>query len=350
MCRLIASLLGTKRCEVSAVVSYEGALTESLRATGANVYCPQRTLTGGELDGAAYLDEVLRRCAPDIVHFNAIEPTSLMLPPILRGVPVVQHVRVAEVAGLGRRLNYTDALVAVSEFVGRELRKLDVPRDLIAVIHNGVDCGFFTSTAADRHTARQKLGIGAGEFVVLTVARFTPSKRLDVVLEAARKVADTIPCFRLIVVGEPVGEHEHYQALITLIERLRIGRYVTFIPFTTDIRALHSAADALLLPSERDPLPRAVLEAMAMSVVPVVADSGGCPEIVHHDLTGVVVKPGSVTGFANAVVGLALDPTSRLRLAARARDHVVGHFSIQAHAERMVALFRRVLHERSGSW
>ena len=69
-----------------------------------------------------------------------------------------------------------------------------------------------------------------------------------------------------------------------------------FLHAVEDMRALYAAADAFVLASVRDPLPNAVLEAMASQTPVIAAASGGIPEMID-DSTGTLVESGLGRGF-----------------------------------------------------
>ena len=63
-----------------------------------------------------------------------------------------------------------------------------------------------------------------------------------------------------------------------------------------------------------------MLDAMALGVPPVAFAVGGIPEVVEHDISGLLVPPGDLAAFARAVEKLIDDEAARARLAAAARS------------------------------
>jgi glycosyltransferase involved in cell wall biosynthesis len=89
------------------------------------------------------------------------------------------------------------------------------------------------------------------------------------------------------------------------------------------VPALLGAADLFVLPSRREGLPIALLEAMEAGLAIVATPVGGIPEALAHGEAGVLVPAGDARALADALAALARDPARRRALseAARARAH-----------------------------
>jgi len=91
--------------------------------------------------------------------------------------------------------------------------------------------------------------------------------------------------------------------------------------------------DVAVVPSVYpDPLPRSVLEAMALAKPVVAFDVGGIGEMISDGVTGSLVRAGDPTALARAMDELARDASKRDRMGAAARAHVAAHHSARAHA------------------
>jgi glycosyltransferase involved in cell wall biosynthesis len=77
---------------------------------------------------------------------------------------------------------------------------------------------------------------------------------------------------------------------------------------------------------------------MAAGKAVIATDVGGAQEVLTHQVTGILIPPGSYPAIAAAIVDLLEHPHKRAALAQAARDHVVQAFGV----ERMVEGYRRV--------
>ncbi len=332
------------RFEPVFLVGAEGVLTRRLREAGARVISPG-TFTGDTAEDSFYLGDVIRRTRPHVLHVNAPSGPVPMLAPVFWGTPVVTHLRTADTGGYEAQLKASDAIIAVSDFVRREALRLEIPEGRVHLVYNGVDTEAFRPNALGRLALRKKFGIPEGAKVTVMIARFVPSKRHDVVLEAARLAKRRVPNLFLVLNGEVFGESPAYDSARAFIAAHRMGNWVRIIPFLEDIREIHSVADLLVLCSEREPLARCVIEAMSMEVPVIVTNSGGLPEAVHHCETGFVVPAGDAPALADQISNALAAPDLCRRVARAASRHVEQHFDAALSAQRVMRVYDKVLSE-----
>jgi glycosyltransferase involved in cell wall biosynthesis len=184
---------------------------------------------------------------------------------------------------------------------------------------------------AERASMRGQLGIREDAFVVLYAGQLEERKRP---LVAAQAVAALRAPAVLLVAGEgPL--------------RPRLERFpdetVRVLGFRDDVAALLAASDVFVMPSEREGLSLAVLEAMGRGTAVVVSDGAGNPEAVGD--AGVVVPVGDVDALAQALRRMAADADVRSRLGAAGRARVREHYT----AERWLADMEEVFEEAIGT-
>jgi glycosyltransferase involved in cell wall biosynthesis len=87
------------------------------------------------------------------------------------------------------------------------------------------------------------------------------------------------------------------------------------------LRALYSAADALILPSRQDNLPNIAVEAQACGTPVVAFDIGGLPDVIEHQCTGYLAKPFEAEALAKGIIWALHQRASGLsRTQARSRS------------------------------
>ena len=121
----------------------------------------------------------------------------------------------------------------------------------------------------------------------------------------------------------------------------RSGPAVRPLGHRADPERLLTAADVLLLPSSREGLAMAALEAMAHGVATVVSDGPGNPEAVGH--AGVVAPVGDVAAWTDVLVELAGDRDERARLGRAARARVAAEFGVERFRAGVAAAYDAAL-------
>lgn len=154
--------------------------------------------------------------------------------------------------------------------------------------------------------------------------------------------AVSLPGFRLTLVGDPTTGAE----LRARVAGQSLAVQLEFRGYRTDVSAELARLDVLaylLNPLHYGTTENALLEAMAMGVVPVVLDNPAERCLVRHGETGLVV--GDPAAFAEALAYLADHPAERRRLSARASRETRFRFSIERTADGLEAHYRAVLAE-----
>jgi glycosyltransferase involved in cell wall biosynthesis len=150
-----------------------------------------------------------------------------------------------------------------------------------------------------------------------------------------------------VVVGGPIYETDGHAGYAEGLHRrtgaLGLADRVTFLGARTDVPEILASLDVLVhCPTAPEPLGRVLAEAMAVGRPVVAARSGGIPEVVEEGVTGFLVEPGDVAGFASAVVRLLEDPALRERLGSSGRRRAEARFGVEAHVSAVLDAYRAV--------
>lgn len=260
-----------------------------------------------------WLHRVLQEEAADIVHVHTYASHILGVRAALRrGLPVlrtehgVAHYDDPSCALYrGWALRNTDALVAVSDYVGRFVAaRAAFARDRITVVRNGVDAAYFAPSRAS----------SGGPFRFAVVCRLEAWKRVDLAIRGVARV----PGVRLTIAGSGGEEGKLHR----LARKLGVADRVAFLGWQADPRPAIAGCQAAVNCSRNEPLGLSVLEAMAMQRPVVAVAAGGVPEIVRHGETGWLVPDGSADALALGLAEASADPGKAAAFGAAARRFV----------------------------
>jgi len=283
----------------------------------------------------------LREERYDAVHAHWLVPSAALVAGIVRahqtpfvvslhGSDVFLCERFGAARTLARRaLAAAGAVTACSADLHRRALVLGARSDRTRTVPYGVDVERFAPQRADR-TLRSRWDVPPGATMVVAVGRLVEKKGFTHLVEAARRVEEV----HVIV----AGEGDLRSALEKEAERAggRV-RFVGALGRDQVARAL-AAADVVAVPSivdtagNVDGLPNTVLEALASGRAVVASHVAGIPEVVEHDVTGVLVPAGNVDALAGALQRLAREPATRERLGRAARERAVARLGWEATA------------------
>ena len=170
-----------------------------------------------------------------------------------------------------------------------------------------------------------------GKFTVLSVCRFYPRKRLDVLLQATALLRDRLPQLEIRIVGH--GPEYRTPSAVCLRSCVS-NRSFTGSAMSALIRwpSEYNRCDLFCLPSAQEGFGIVFLEAMAAGKPIVAARAAAVPEVVR---SGILVEPGHPEALAEAILSLYHDPEQRKSLgAAGLRD--VEQFEMRRIATRFI--------------
>ena len=304
-----------------------------------------------ELCAVAAIRSLYRRERPDIAHHVAMKPVlEGSLAARLAGVPAV----VNALTGLGYLFIGRDGPARVLGPLARLGLKLLLarganwrvvtqnPDDLEALVARGI---------VRRESAVLIPGSGvdlarfapssepAGAPAAALVGRMLWDKGVGELAEAARLLKARGVALRIRLAGPEDPENPAAIPRATLDGWVREGA-VEWLGQVQDVASLWRDTAIAVLPSYREGLPKALLEAAAAGRPMVAADVPGCREIVRHGETGLLVPPRDAAALADALERLAGDPALRQRLGAAARKLAERRFGEAAIAAATVDLYR----------
>ncbi|MDD5750774.1 MAG: glycosyltransferase family 4 protein [Candidatus Pacebacteria bacterium] len=215
---------------------------------------------------------------------------------------------------------WKDAFIVLSE---RDLkagvRKKIAPENKFIKIHNGLDIESLQFLPKEQ--AREvilKNFCDENKIIIGTLANLYATKGLPYLIKAARIIAKERPEVGFVV----IGEGPERKALEKLTARLGL-RQTFFLTGTIPSAARYLAAfDIFVLPSIKEGLPYAVLEAMAAGLPIVATYVGGVPELIENDKSGLLVEPRNPAALARALGQLLGNPAQQKNLAHAARQRV----------------------------
>jgi glycosyltransferase involved in cell wall biosynthesis len=178
---------------------------------------------------------------------------------------------------------------------------------------------------------------------LLTVARLTKQKRVDVLLRAVALAVGDVADLRLVI----VGDGPERARLEGLAKDLHIGDRVRFTgslqPFSVELCSEYQRATAFAMVSVGEGLANVFIEAGAFGLPSLGSNSGGTPEIVTDNVTGYLVRPDDPQSTATRIIALMNDSEMQHSMGTAARLWVEREFGLATLGERSLAVITAVM-------
>jgi len=227
------------------------------------------------------------------------------------------------------------SVIAISDFVKRQLVNGGLPEGKIVVRYLGVDTERFRPDPDARREWAQRFSIPPDELILSTVSYLRPFKNPQVLIQACHELAKRQVKARLFV----AGDGDMLPGLKSLSERLGVADRVHWLGNVADPKTLLQASDIFLLASVGEAFGLVLAEAMACGVPIVGTRSGSLTEVVEHGRTGLLSAPLDAVALADSVESLAKDGRLRKEMGTRAIEHVRRNFTVDLAVERTIHIY-----------
>ncbi|MEW6620697.1 MAG: GT4 family glycosyltransferase PelF [bacterium] len=265
----------------------------------------------------------------------------------LAGVPIVIHqehgtvidvVKSKKIRFWAQRFifNFVDQITTVSESLRKlMIDSLGINEKKIITILNGVDLDRFKNNI-NKNEERKKLGLSVDEPVIGTIGRFVPVKDHKTLLFSMLDIKNEVPGIKLLLIGDGPLKNE----LEALVKKLGLSENVLMPGERGDIPQLLKTMDVFILPSLFEAMSRTILEAFASEIPVVTTNVGGNPEVITHNLNGLLVPPQNPKALAGAIISLLKDKNKAFRFGVAGKKLVEEKFSLQRMVEDDEKLFK----------
>lgn len=335
---------------------------------------PKRPLFSLPIYYLAYILQIardLRQQQCDIVHIMNFSQFAPIIRAFNPDVKIVLHMHCEWLTQLdptmiAQRLKHVDSIIGCTDFIINKIRnRFPQMADRCHTVFNGVDPQKFAA-AQNQNGSKKRL---------LYVGRVSPEKGIHIFLEAFSKVAQQFPETELQIIGPPgqapfefiilLNQEDPQVSSLTsfyqghlknsrqnYLEQLQqqipatLKKQINFLgPISHSHLPQHyRQADVLIFPSVWDePFGIPLVEAMACQIPVIATQSGGMPEIVQHQQTGLLVERGNASDLAQAIIQLLKDDDLRRRMGQAGYKRVEQHFLWKHIAETLLTEYRRIL-------
>ncbi|MFH1380229.1 MAG: glycosyltransferase family 4 protein [bacterium] len=218
-------------------------------------------------------------------------------------------------------LSRTHRIIAPSRFIQKAYEKIfpQFNKKMISLIPQGIDASAFTYLPEPPADTLIKIAV---------VARLDPVKGHRFLIEAMASVVSAYPRVKLLVIGKE--EQVTIETLRAYAQSLGIQHNVDFLGYSHSVKLeMQNCHIGVISSISSEAVSRAVLEWMASGRAVVATCVGGIPDIISHELTGLLVEPARPLEMAQAIKRLIRDSHLRTTLGKYARKSIETTFSLK---------------------
>lgn len=308
----------------------------------------------------AWLIRYFRRHRFDVVHTHT--PKAGLIGPMaarLAGVPLVVHTvhgflfhsqtpwanRCVGWLAEKWTASWVDSLLFQSrEDYGNAARLHILDAERCRYVGNGVNVDRYRRRYGPGERARRRaaFGIGPTDFVIGYVGRLVREKGVLDLLGAFEEISRVYPEARLLVFGVLEVASQKDSLTARDLDDWRRRMPVTFAGYRADVDQLYPLLDLFVLPSYREGLPRALVEACIAGVPVIATRIRGNSEVVQDGATGLLYAPGDVAELARKLETVLTGRAAAEKRAEAARIFAATHFDERLVLERIAQAYEEL--------
>ena len=177
---------------------------------------------------------------------------------------------------------------------------------------------------------------------VLFPSRLINEKGVRELLQACRALWDRGVSLELLVAGA-LDDGNRSSLTPAELAELRAEPRIRCLGHVSDMRGLYASSDLVVLPSWREGLSRALIEAAAMERPIITTDVPGCRDVIDHGHSGLLVPLKNADALRLAIALLIEQPDLARQFGLAARRKVVQEFAVSLVNERTLATYKRLV-------
>ena len=220
--------------------------------------------------------------------------------------------------------------IVISEYMRRNFIARGVDGTRTQILYNPLDLDYFKPDAQLRLSSRAQFGYAEDDIVVGFIGAMHPDKGMLPLCDALNQAMAVNPKIKAIWVGDGLA----VQDLKAKIQNGGFSEHHLWHTWSKDVRPYYAAMDLLAVPTiGNEAFGRVSIEAQASEVAVLCSDRGGLPETLEADVTGLLLAPGDISAWRDAILRLAGDEHLRIQMQNKGRERVARIFSTPAIAQ-----------------
>lgn len=236
--------------------------------------------------------------------------------------------------------HYTDAIITINKEDYKNVQKFRLRKNgnVYYVPGVGIDINKIKKEREKREELLKHIDANNKDILVISVGELNRNKNNRVIIEALGKLRDKRIHYILCGTGEKKEE------LISLSKQFNIENNVHFLGYRSDIYELLKSCDIFVMPSYREGLSRALMEAMSAGMPCIVSKIRGNVDLIEEGKGGFLINPNDIDGFSKAIVNVIDNKELKCEMGVYNLKKI-REFDVENIKEEMKKIYKKVLIE-----
>jgi phosphatidylinositol alpha-1,6-mannosyltransferase len=245
---------------------------------------------------------------------------------------------------------YASKIFCISAFTRKKLINLGINPNKLPIIHPAIDPTKFFPEQKASQKIKAELNL-KNKKIILTLSRLVERKGIDKVIESMPIVLKEVPEAVYLIVGS--GPFESH--LKNMVKKHNLQKKIIFVGAVHDDDKInyYNACDVFIMPSREledgrvEGFGIVFLEANACNKPVIGSFSGGIPDAIANNKTGVLVDPLNVQEIASAIVNILKNPDYAKKLGLNGRKRVMSEFNWAVSSNKLLNEINKIMRTKS---
>jgi len=232
--------------------------------------------------------------------------------------------------------NVDSYIVITKTLYDDAIKYLPIKRENIHLLYYGVPAADGSKDICDKYLTESELGKSI--FKLAIFGRVEKGKGQHLVIKAAKKLLEQGQKIQVAIIGH-VMDKNYFKQLEAEIKENNLEKSIFYLGFHSNPTSIMPCFDAVVLASKCETFGLVLPEAMRAGVAVIGSNSGGVPEIIKHEKTGLLFESEDVTDLTKQFSKLVLDQDFCSKLAKAGKEEADKRFSEKKHFKHLLELF-----------
>jgi glycosyltransferase involved in cell wall biosynthesis len=237
-------------------------------------------------------------------------------------------------------LRFFDMVIVVSELLKATAIKHRIQPDRVHLLRNSIVVDNFVIDDSD-DSFRHEFAIPPDTVLIANIGRLSPEKGQADFIQAAIRILKRNKKTKFIIIG--IGPEE--AALKQMVRESGLSNYFIFTGYRKDISRIYNSLDLVVQSSYTEGMPNVILESLLMKTPVIATRVGGTPEIVHNNVTGILIEPGNVSELAKHIDNFLKNKDIYVAMAVAGKQFVEKACSYKYRTAKLSKLYHHLMNE-----